>query len=120
MGYHDLKILHIFSAMLMLGLSVFLLSVPQLKAKFPNLRKYLFFAIGLSTLGSGLVIMGRFGLKPYGPYPTWIAIKLGIWAAIFITTPLVAKFFPQKAIRLFLPWSMALFVAVAFSVYKPM
>ena len=64
--------------------------------------------------------MGRFGIKHAPPYPMWINVKIGLWLALTIATPIVVKRYPAKAKRLFWPWLAIALVATVMAVYKPM
>jgi len=114
-NYHDLKILHIFFAVVTLSMSTALF--------YGGTTKFRQIINGLSCLlllGTGFAIMGRFGLSHAGPYPTWIKVKIAMWVVLTIATPIVAKRFPEKAPRLFWPWMIIALIAVAMAVWKPM
>lgn len=115
MNYHDLKILHIFFAVLTIAMSTALFYGGSTK-----LRQVVTGLSCLLLLGTGFAIMGRFGIQHSGPYPVWINVKLGMWIALTIATPIVAKRFPEKSKRLFWPWMAIALVASAMAVYKPM
>lgn len=115
MNYHDLKVLHIFLAILALSMSSALFYGGSTKARQ--------IVLGLSFLllfGTGFMIMGRFGIKHAGPWPFWINIKMGIWLALTVGTPIAVKRFPERTKRLFWPWMIVALVAVSMAVYKPM
>lgn len=115
MGYHDLKIIHIFLAVLTLSMSTALFYAGHSKA-----RQIVFGISCFLLLGTGFAIMGRFGIRHAPPYPLWINIKLGLWLALAVATPVTVKRFPEKAKRLFWPWMGLALIAVAMAVYKPM
>ena len=115
MNYHDLKVVHIFFAFLTIALSSALFSGAEGKFK-----KIIYGISTLLLLVTGFTIMGRFGIKHAPPYPMWINVKIGLWLALTIATPIVVKRYPAKAKRLFWPWLAIALVATVMAVYKPM
>lgn len=114
-NYHDLKILHLFAV------SVFFLSMTiTLYNPEKKLHKILSGLSSVVVLISGAILLDRFGISHSGPYPTWVLIKVGIWLALNIVTPIVVKRFAKFSKILYWPWLFVLFMGIAMAVYKPL
>lgn len=114
-NYHDLKVLHIFTV------SVFFISMSVSMYNPEKLLHKILTGMGsFVVLVTGIILLERFGISYKGPYPTWVIIKVGIWLAVSIITPIVVKKFSKFSKLLFWPWLFALFLEIAMAVYKPL
>lgn len=114
-SYHDLKVIHIFVvAVFFISMTVSMYNPDKL------LHKIVTGISSLLALGSGVILLDRFGISHSGPYPTWVLIKAGIWLALSIITPIVVKKFSKVAKLLYWPWLIILLIGISMAVYKPL
>jgi len=85
-----------------------------------KLHKILSHIFSIFVLASGALLLERFGITHKGPFPLWVLVKIGIWLAIALISPIVFKRFPKYSKLLFWPWVIVGFVATAMAVYKPL
>lgn len=115
MNYLDTKLLHIFSVFVMFLSITVSLYQPEKK-----LHKILSGIFSLIVLISGFLLLRKFGISHSGPFPAWVLIKLGIWLAVAVITPIVLKRFEKLAKLLFWPWLIVIFIALYMVIYKPL
>lgn len=114
-SYHDLKVIHIFVvAVFFISMTVSMYNPEKL------LHKIVTGISSLLALSSGVILLDRFGISHSGPYPTWVLIKVGIWLALSIITPIVVKKFSKVAKLLYWPWLIILLIGISMAVYKPL
>lgn len=115
MNYLDTKLLHIFAV-----IAMFLSITVTLYQPDKKFHKIFSGILSLLVLGSGFMLLRRFGISHSGPFPAWVLIKMGIWLAVTIISPIVVKRFQNVAKILFWPWLIVIFVALYMVIYKPM
>lgn len=114
MNYHDIKILHIFFAVLMIVGSLSMVNSSS------RIQKITFGLTTLLSFASGYILMERFGIRLGRHIPLWIIVKTSIWLVIAVMTPIIIKRLPKAKKFLILPWIVLLFVSIAMAVYKPL
>jgi hypothetical protein len=75
--------------------------------------------VSLLLLGSGFLLLNRFGISPTGPYPIWIWAKFGIWTILAICPPIFIKRFPKIAIHLNTVYLVIIISATYLGIFKP-
>ncbi len=115
MNYFDTKFLHIISVFVMFLSITVTLYKPEGK-----LHKILSGIFTLLVAASGVLLLRRFGISHSGPFPAWVLVKLGLWLAVGIISPLVVKRFKKYAHLLIWPWMIVIATAVAMAIYKPL
>ena len=115
MNYFDTKLLHIFSVFVMFLTIAVTLYQPDKK-----LHKIVSGLFSIIVLVSGVLLLRRFGISHSGPFPAWVIVKVGIWLAVTIITPIVVKRFSHISKLLFWPWIILVFIAIFMAIYKPL
>jgi len=69
----------------------------------------------LLILVSGMGLLARLGMPHGEPWPMWIHIKLGVWGAITILTPIILKRFPSFK-KTWYPITFLLLIIVLYAV----
>lgn len=114
MNYFDFKFFHIaigliFLFNLMLGI-------------YNPTNKIFKIVLGIFTvilLGSGYMLLGRFGIPHAGPYPMWVWAKLACWLLLAIIPPIMIKRFPTVTKRVSIVYLLLILIAAYMGVYKP-
>lgn len=115
LNYHDLKVLHIFMiALMFISISVSIYNPEKV------IHKIVTGIATLTVLITGVILLDRFGISHKGPYPTWVLVKVGIWLAVSIITPIVTKRFAKFSKFLYWPWLFVMLIAISMAVYKPL
>lgn len=115
LNYHDLKVIHIFAvAVFFISMSVSMYTPDKV------LHKIVTGMGSLIVLVTGIILLDRFGISHKGPYPTWVIVKMGIWLAISVITPIVIKKFTKFAKLLYWPWLFIMLIGISMAVYKPL
>lgn len=83
------------------------------------LIKILSFLISLLMLGSGMLLLNRFGISLTGPYPIWVWAKLLTWLLLLTIPFFIIKKFPQFASRLNALYLVFAITSVYLGVFKP-
>ena len=115
MNYFDTKFLHILSVMILFMSITATLYNPE--GKLHKIFSGLFTFIVLITGG---LLLRRFGISHSGPFPAWVLVKLGMWLAVAIISPIVVKRFKKIAHILIWPWMIVAGVAISMAIYKPL
>jgi hypothetical protein len=69
---------------------------------------------------SGALLLRRFGITSIATFPTWVLLKTAMWLAVGLITPIVVKRFKKIAHLLIWPWMIAMGIATAMAIYKPL
>ena len=72
------------------------------------------------VLISGGLLLRRFGISHTGPFPAWVLVKMGMWLAVGVISPIVVKRFKKYAHILIWPWMLVAGVAISMAIYKPL
>jgi hypothetical protein len=115
MNYFDTKFFHIVSVFVM-----FLSITVTLYKPDGKLHKILSGIFTILVAVSGVLLLRRFGIGSSGPFPAWVLIKTAMWLAVGLITPIVVKRFKKFAHLLIWPWMIAMGIATAMAIYKPL
>ena len=106
------QILHIFSVMVLTGITFAALAAPR-----PEARRLFLMWSGIFALLSFVSGFGLLGLMRFG-FPGWIIVKLACWLALAALTGLVFRR-PAQARSLMVITVLAVLIAVGMVVLKP-
>ena len=115
MNYFDARFAHILSVFIMF-LSI---TITLYKAE-GSVHKVVSIIFSLIVLASGVLLLRKFGISHTGPFPAWVLVKVVLWLAVTIISPMIVKKLPHFAHLLLWPWYIVLAVAVYMSIYKPL
>ena len=106
------QILHIFSVMVLTGITFAALATPR-----PEARRLFLMWSGTFALLSFVSGFGLLGLMRFG-FPGWIIVKLACWLALAALTGLAFRR-PEQARSLMVITVLAVLIAVGMVVLKP-
>jgi hypothetical protein len=114
MGYYDYKFIHI-------GLVVIYMYSVMNSSFRPTqiIPKIILGLTSLFLLGSGFLLLNRFGISLTGPYPIWIWVKFGIWFLLAMVPPILIKTFPKRSIHLNAVYMVLVLAASYLGIFKP-
>ena len=115
-SYEFYKVLHLSSILLFsgtLGISFALDSPPKWIKILSGLSSLLIFVAAMG-------LMARLGISHKGAWPPWILIKLTLWMALAIGTPILSRRLKGPCrIMAFGPLMVLFFIAAYMGVYRP-